>query len=73
MARTKLLRLEMAARHLGVPATWLRREVAAGRVQALPAGASLLFDVNAVERALLARARGEVLDTKTDGGSHGDE
>lgn len=57
MVRNKLERLEVAARALGVPATWLRREVEEGRLPALRAGASLLFDVGAVSRLLIERAR----------------
>lgn len=64
---TKLLRTESAARRLGVPATWLRAEVEAGRLPALRAGASLLFDVELVERELLARAR--AVSPKREGGA----
>jgi hypothetical protein len=47
------------ARRLGVPLTWLRAEAAAGRIPALLAGRVYLCDPDAVERALLDRARGQ--------------
>jgi len=52
----ELLPLPKAARRLGVPARWLRNEALAGRVPALRAGSRLLFNVEAVRAALLARA-----------------
>lgn len=55
----RLQQLRMTARTLGVPAYWLRAEALAGRVPALKAGRKLLFDHEAVEEALLARAGGE--------------
>jgi hypothetical protein len=54
---TKLLTLQSAARCFRVPARWLREEANAGRVPHLKAGASLLFDREALERALIERAR----------------
>jgi hypothetical protein len=53
----KLIPLRAMARRLGVPATWLRAEVDAGRVPALVAGRAYVCDPEAVERALLDRAR----------------
>jgi excisionase family DNA binding protein len=46
---------EMAVR-CGVPDAWLRREAEAKRIPSLRVGRRLLFNVEAVERALLARA-----------------
>lgn len=53
---TNLMPTPAAARHLRVPAAWLRQEVESGRVPALRAGARLLVHVPTVERILLNRA-----------------
>jgi hypothetical protein len=47
--------LRSAAVRLGVPAAWLRAEADAGRVPFLLASRMFLFNVDAVERALLER------------------
>ncbi len=52
-----LMPLGPAARLLSVPSTWLRAEADAGRLPHLRAGSKYLFDVDAVERLLLERAR----------------
>jgi hypothetical protein len=57
----RLLPLNPTARSLRVPARWLRAEAEAGRIPHLKAGRVLLFDVDAVERVLLDRARSEGL------------
>ena len=56
-ASSRLIPLRSMARRLGVPATWLRAEVDAGRVPALVAGRAYVCDSEAVEQALLDRAR----------------
>lgn len=53
----KLMNLGAMARRLRVPVRWLRTEADAGRVPALKAGERYLFAPDAVEAALLARAR----------------
>lgn len=55
----KYVSLINAARKLGLPMAWLRREAGAGRVPVLRVGRRLLFNVEAVEVALLARTPGE--------------
>lgn len=50
----------LAAR-IGVPAAWLKREAAAGRVPSLRVGRRLLMNREAVERVLLQRAEDEVI------------
>ncbi len=54
---TKLLPLNIVARRLRVPVRWLRAEAEAGRIPSLQAGNSYLCDPQAVEAALLERAR----------------
>jgi hypothetical protein len=44
------------ARLLGVTSKWLRDEAQAGRIPHLPAGKTLLFDADLVERLLAERA-----------------
>ena len=53
----KLLPLAAMARRLRVRPDWLRAEADAGNIPALKAGDRYLFDPEAVERALLKRAR----------------
>lgn len=55
----RLLPLSLMAKRVRVPVSWLRAEAEAGRVPALAAGKTFLFDAEAVEECLLARARGE--------------
>ena len=45
----------------GLTATWFRTEAEAGRLPCLRAGPRLLFDADAVERALIARAGGALV------------
>ena len=52
-----LLPLNVVARRLRVPLRWLRAEAEAGRVPSLRADNQFLCDPEAVEAALLERAR----------------
>lgn len=54
-----LVPLGMMARILCVPAKWLRSEADAQRLPHLKAGSRLLFNPDAVEAALVARAKGQ--------------
>lgn len=64
-----LIRLRLAAQRLRVPFRWLEAEAAAGRVPALDAGGRWVVDLEALEAALLARARDRAPQstTNTDG------
>jgi len=53
----RLLPLNVVARRLRVPVRWLRSEAESGRVPSLRAGNQFLCDPEAVEVALLERAR----------------
>lgn len=53
----KLLPTHMAARQLGISPKWLRAEAEAGRLPALFDGRKYIFDRDALEAALLKRAR----------------
>lgn len=53
----KLLTLPFMARRLRVTVRWLRGEAEAGRVPALPADRTMLFNPEAVEQALAQRAQ----------------
>jgi hypothetical protein len=53
---SELLSLRWMARRLGVKPGWLADEAQAGRVPGVKAGATWLFDADAVETALMARA-----------------
>ena len=55
--RCTLLPLGPLARLLGVTSRWLRAEAEAGRLPHLPAGNTILFDADLVERLLAERAR----------------
>jgi hypothetical protein len=55
--RAVLLPLGPMARLLGVTSRWLRGEAEAGRIPHLPAGNTILFDADLVERLLAERAR----------------
>ncbi len=58
MENNTLLDVRQLARRLGVSASWLRRECAAGRLPCLHAGArTFLFHWPSVESALADRAR----------------
>ena len=52
-----LLNVSAMARQLGVRASWLRDEADEGRVPAVRAGETYLFDPITVERVLRERAR----------------
>jgi hypothetical protein len=54
---TRLFLLNVVARRLRVPVRWLRAEAEAGRIPALRVEQQFLCDLEAVEAALLARAR----------------
>src|SRR5262245_18037747 len=54
---SSLLTLGPTARRLRVPVKWLRAEADARRVPCLKAGSVYLFDLDAVEKVLLERAR----------------
>ena len=54
--RSPLLPLAPMARLLGVTSRWLRAEAEAGRIPHLPAGNTILFDADLVERLLAERA-----------------
>jgi hypothetical protein len=62
-----LKNLRAMARHLRLPAKWLRAEAQAGRIPHLRAGATYLFDTNAVEKAVLRLLRESA---GQEGGSH---
>ena len=55
--QTPLLNLSAMARLLGVKARWLRDEASAGRVPAVAAGDTFLFDPESVECVLRQRAQ----------------
>jgi len=55
---SRLLPLNVLARRLRVPVRWLRSEAEAGRIPSLRADNQYLCDFEAVEAALLQRARG---------------
>jgi hypothetical protein len=50
------LPIDIAAGELGVPATWLKIEVAAGRIPHLKIGRRILLSPEQVERELKRRA-----------------
>ena len=54
---TRLLPLNIVARRLRLPVRWLQAEAEAGRVPCLRAGNAFLCDPEAIEAALLERAR----------------
>lgn len=57
--KKKIFSLRSLARHLkvyGLSAVWLKAEAEAGRIPCLIVGRRMLFDVEAVEAALLRRA-----------------
>ena len=59
-----LLPLNIVARRLRVPVRWLRGEAEAGRVPSLRADKVILCDPDAVEAALLERARQPASNTE---------
>lgn len=63
--------LALRFKRYGLTVGWLRAEAEAGRIPCFQVGRRLLFDAEAVEAALLERARhGEVVAHQT-GGRHG--
>jgi hypothetical protein len=64
---SRLLPLNIIARRLRVRVRWLRSEAEAGRIPSLRADNQFLCDFEAVEAALLARARAVA---STEGGRH---
>jgi hypothetical protein len=54
---SRIVPLNIMARRLRVPLSWLRAEAEAGRVPCLRAGNRYLCDPDAVEATLLERAR----------------
>jgi len=50
----------------GLSETWLRAEAQAGRIPHLKVGARTMFNPDAVERALLSRAVGELAGVAAD-------
>lgn len=62
------LPLHIAARHLRVPARWLRDEIESGRLPALRAGRTILIHVPTVAAALAERAKAERADHQEEGG-----
>jgi hypothetical protein len=54
---TTLLPIRFVARRLRVTVGWLRNEALAGRVPHLNAGGRILMNPEAVERALVERAK----------------
>jgi len=57
VTNSQLLPIGPMARFLRVPSKWLRGEAENGRVPCLRAGKSFLFNPEAVEAALVERAR----------------
>jgi hypothetical protein len=62
------LPLHIAARHLRVPARWLRDEIESGRLPALRAGRAILVHVPTVATALVERAKAERAADQAEGG-----
>ena len=62
------LPLHIAARHLRVPARWLRDEIEAGRLPALRAGRAILIHVPTVAAFLAERAKAERAPEQAEGG-----
>jgi len=59
--------LRRVATRLGLPPSWHRGEVTAGRVPALRVGEKILLNPDAVERALLERVQN---DASPEGGAN---
>ena len=58
-SETRFLSAASAAARLGLPKAWLMNEADAGRLPCLRIGRRMLFNIDAVERALSARAAGQ--------------
>jgi len=54
-------------RRYGLSMAWLRREARAGRIPSFRAGRRLLFDPDAVEAALIERAKTNSVDDGEEG------
>lgn len=67
MSKTTYLSVDDAARRLGLPAAWLRREVKAGRLPHIRAGRRLRVDPDAIDKALAARAEAKI-EAQAEGG-----
>lgn len=61
-----LLPINIVARRLRVPVRWLKAEAEAGHVPCLKAGKAILCDPQAVESALLERARKNIAEGNRD-------
>ena len=57
MEHETFISLQRLAQRLGLPAAWLKAEAEAGDIPSLRAGRRLVFNHEAVERALIERAR----------------
>jgi len=61
---TTYLRLSQLAHATRLPAAWLKREADAGRLPCVRAGRRLMFNLDAVVRALDARRESKVIDAQ---------
>lgn len=52
----RLMPIQILARKLGAPSTWLRAEAEGGRLPCVKVGRSLLFDYEVIEATLRKRA-----------------
>jgi hypothetical protein len=59
MANRKIIKLGHAARMFGVPVSWLKEQVEAGKIPAAHAGRIYLVKPKVVEAFLLKKAEGE--------------
>jgi len=62
MEQRKILKLNHAARMFGVPVSWLKDQVEAGKIPAVRAGQIYLVKPEKVEAFLLQQAEGEQTD-----------
>jgi len=56
MERQTFVTLHVLARRLGLPVAWLKAEAMASRIPSLKAGRRMMFESDAVARALRQRA-----------------
>lgn len=63
MTKNMLIEVVPLAKHLGIPAAWLRDEAKQGRLPCVNAGGVLLFNLRAVKRALAERAAQRTANT----------
>lgn len=68
MSHRPPVRLLTLARDLNLPSAWLRDEALAGRIPCLRVGRTLLFNLDAVRKALDERAASA--DASENGGTH---